>query len=57
MMSAVAGAPRMLSGIDTKTGPPGGVDANFSARRVVSGIELPDSASHHHLVSGCIINS
>ena len=43
-MVAVASARNMLSGMARKTGPEGGVEANLSARRVLSGIPAVASA-------------
>jgi hypothetical protein len=50
--AALPSARSTLSGMARNTGPPGGVAANLSARRTVSGIPATDCACQYHLVSG-----
>src|SRR5258708_22005973 len=57
MMVALASACNVLVGSDRNTGPQGGVVANFTARRTVSGIVAVDCAFQYHLVMGWVISS
>src|SRR4029078_2009867 len=56
-MAAFASSRSVVVGSDRNTGPHGEVDATFTPRRAVSGIEPVVFAAQYHLVIGCVMTS